>query len=542
MGQFMSEGTLTVWKMIPMFKGIGYGTVVIVTLLNIYYIIILAWVFFYLFMSFSSVLPWSTCGNYWNTDNCVTGREKHSDNRSMLLATSNLNNSQTLVNFIPNLNGTSMAVGKVDSAAEFWRNRALKLSSGIDDIGGVIWELALCLLLSWVLCYFIIWKGTKSSSRVVYVTATAPYIMLFILFIRGVTLPGAADGILYYVYPDFSRLADSKVWMDAGTQIFFSYAICTSTIVAMGSYNRFHHNCYRSVSPLSCQVATSIKANRDVYRDCLILCSVNSLTSFFAGFVIFSVLGFMAHEQGVDVRDLALDGPGLTFIVYPKAIAQMPLAPLWAILFFAMLVVLGIDSEFVGVEGFVTAISDIYPKLRQKYIRESFIAAVCFSYFLIGLLMVTNGGMFVFQLFDNYSASGATLLWFCFFECVAVAYVYGADRFYDDIEKMLGYRINPWCKWCWKYISPVVCAGIFFFSLATWAPMEYSDINYVFPAWSEGLGWMMALASMLCVPGYILIKLFTTKGSLKERLVFLARPQYNDRHLRRQRTATDHVT
>ncbi|GAU90934.1 hypothetical protein RvY_03284-2 [Ramazzottius varieornatus] len=365
--------------------------------------------------------------------------------------------------------------------------------------------------------------------------------MLFILFIRGVTLPGAADGILYYVYPDFSRLADSKVWMDAGTQIFFSYAICTSTIVAMGSYNRFHHNCY---------------------RDCLILCSVNSLTSFFAGFVIFSVLGFMAHEQGVDVRDLALDGPGLTFIVYPKAIAQMPLAPLWAILFFAMLVVLGIDSEFVGVEGFVTAISDIYPKLRQKYIRESFIAAVCFSYFLIGLLMVTNGGMFVFQLFDNYSASGATLLWFCFFECVAVAYVYGADRFYDDIEKMLGYRINPWCKWCWKYISPVVCAGIFFFSLATWAPMEYSDINYVFPAWSEGLGkvflpyhsfvlyprfsmssgWMMALASMLCVPGYILIKLFTTKGSLKERLVFLARPQYNDRHLRRQRTATDHVT
>lgn len=111
-------------------------------------------------------------------------------------------------------------------------NRVLKLSSGIHEMGDVVWELSLCLLLSWILCYFIIWKGTQSSSKVVYITATAPYIMLFILFIRGVTLPGAVNGIIYYIYPDFTRLTDSKVWMDAGTQIFFSYAICTSTIVS----------------------------------------------------------------------------------------------------------------------------------------------------------------------------------------------------------------------------------------------------------------------------------------------------------------------
>lgn len=115
----------------------------------------------------------------------------------------------------------------------FSRNRVLKLSSGIDDMGEIVWELSLCLLISWLLCYFIIWKGTQSSSRIVYITATAPYIMLFILFIRGVTLDGAVDGIIYYIYPDFTRLSESEVWMDAGTQIFFSYAICTSTIVCI---------------------------------------------------------------------------------------------------------------------------------------------------------------------------------------------------------------------------------------------------------------------------------------------------------------------
>lgn len=51
--------------------------------------------------------------------------------------------------------------------------------------------------------------------QVVYVTATFPYVMLLVLLIRGITLPGAFDGIKFYLYPDISRLSDPQVCFDA---------------------------------------------------------------------------------------------------------------------------------------------------------------------------------------------------------------------------------------------------------------------------------------------------------------------------------------
>uniref|UniRef100_A0A6Q2ZAS4 Transporter n=1 Tax=Esox lucius TaxID=8010 RepID=A0A6Q2ZAS4_ESOLU len=471
LGQFTSEGGITCWeKLCPIFTGIGYASIVIVSLLNVYYIVILAWGLYYLFQCFQPELPWAKCNQPWNTDRCVEDTVRK--NKTLML-TANITNFTSPV-------------------IEFWERNVLSISSGIDDVGSLKWDLALCLLAVWVVCFFCIWKGVKSTGKVVYITATFPFVMLIVLLVRGVTLPGASEGIKFYLYPDLSRLQDPEVWIDAGTQIFFSYAICLGAMTSLGSYNKYKYNCY---------------------RDCLLLGALNSGTSFVSGFAIFSVLGFMAQEQGVDIADVAESGPGLAFIAYPKAVSMMPMPTFWAILFFIMLLLLGLDSQFVEVEGQITSLVDLYPSiLRMGYRREIFIAVMCFISYLLGLSMVTNGGMYVFQLFDYYAASGVCLLWVAFFECVAVAWVYGANNFYDAIEDMIGYRPNRWMKWSWTFITPVLCAGCFIFSLVKYKPLTYNKV-YEYPDWSIGLGWSLALASMICIPMVMVIKILHVKGS-----------------------------
>ena len=85
------------------------------------------------------------------------------------------------------------------------------LSPGLHQLGAVSWQLALCLLFIFTIVYFSIWKGVKTSGKVVWVTATFPYLVLLILLVRGATLPGAWRGVVFYLKPDWGKLLSTTV-------------------------------------------------------------------------------------------------------------------------------------------------------------------------------------------------------------------------------------------------------------------------------------------------------------------------------------------
>ncbi|XP_068197099.1 sodium- and chloride-dependent GABA transporter 3-like [Antennarius striatus] len=478
MGQYTQEGFITCWtKMCPLAMGIGVGQLII-SFWQTSYVLIEAWALFYLVFAFRSQLPWVTCDNTWNTADCLDLQTFNS---------SNVTTNQT--------RGTSAAV-------EFWERRMLGMSGGIEELGSVRWELALCLLACWVFCYFSVWKGVRSSGKVAYFTATFPYVMLLILLIRGLTLPGASEGIYYYLYPDINRLADLQVWIEAGSQIFFSYSVTGGTLHVLSSYNKYNNNCY---------------------KDCFWICLLNSGTSFVAGFVVFSVLGFMAHKQGVSVDTVIESGPGLAFIAYPQATALIPLPQFWTACFFLMLILLTVDTHFVLIESIFTSVSDLLPTfLRAPVKHEILVLISCTSFCLLHLALVTEGGIYIFQLIDFYGATRVCMNLMAICECLALAWIFGADNFSNIIEEMTGHRPSAFFKLCWKFIVPLLSLISFILYLVDYKHLMVDD--YVYPDWAYALGWTMTFSSVVMVPLWAVGQMCLTSGTFRQRLSILCRP------------------
>ncbi|XP_058116827.1 sodium-dependent serotonin transporter [Anopheles ziemanni] len=560
LGQFHRCGCLSIWKRIcPALKGVGYAICLIDIYMGMYYNTIIGWAVYYLFASFSSELPWTKCGNPWNTDACspVTGRlnttltstttaattllstnAASSATGATALVASVLGNStlatpfastahqlhyhhehnlltSTLPTMLSNFSSSTVAavvsevVGVVTEgpvlsspAREFFERQVLEQykSDGLDFMGPVKPSLALCVFGVFVLVYFSLWKGVRSAGKVVWVTALAPYVVLLILLARGVTLPGAAEGIRYYLTPQWNKLNNSRVWIDAASQIFFSLGPGFGTLLALSSYNKFNNNCY---------------------RDALLTSSINCLTSFLAGFVIFSVLGYMAQVQNKSIEEVGLEGPGLVFIVYPEAIAMMKGSVFWSIIFFLMLITLGLDSTFGGLEAMITALCDEYPRTIGRR-RELFVLILLGLIYICALPTMTYGGVYLVN-FLNVYGPGLAILFVVFVEAAGVFWFYGVDKFSADIEQMLGKKPSLFWRICWKYISPTFLFCILIFSL-----LGYEDMlgeEYKYPEWSVAAGWTLTLSSVLCIPTYAIFKFLKGSGNCRERLRRIFNPE-----------------
>jgi len=438
----------------------------------------------------TSRLPWTICDGWWNTENVVCMYDE------------GYNSTET-----PYTGST------VSPAEEYWYFRVLRLdqSEGINDIGTPNWDMTLCNLLSWIIVFVCLFKGVQSAGKVVYVTATFPYLVLIILFFFGIFREGAGTGVKFYLTPDTSKLAEASIWQSAASQIFYSLGVAFGGLMTMASFNDFNNN---------------------VGRDTLIVCIGNCLTSFFAGFVIFSVLGNMAHILNTDVSNLTGSGPGLAFIAYPAALALMPVPQLWSILFFIMMVMLGLDSQYAMVEVVVTGITDEFPNLRPK--KQYILGIVCTTGFLLGLPMTSPGGMFWFNLLDSFSA-GLGFIIAALMMLVAIYWLYGnfvtdRNRFIKDVQFMTGSLPNWYYRIMWYLITPAMLMFIIVYSCINYSmptmALGYNDIVYEYPATGDVIAQLLNFTPEVIIVGFALYQIYS-KGGVRAALLPTAAWQPN---------------
>ncbi|XP_007668092.2 inactive sodium-dependent neutral amino acid transporter B(0)AT3 isoform X2 [Ornithorhynchus anatinus] len=491
----------------------GIGSVIVSFLVSSYYNTILMWVMWYFLNSFQAPLPWGSCPL---DDNRTGPVEECQDS--------------TAVNY-------------------FWYRRTLNISPDINESGTLQWHLVMCSAVCWIIVYICTIRGIESTGKAIYFTALFPYLVLTIFLIRGLTLPGATEGLIYLFTPNMQILQNPRVWLDAATQIFFSLSLASGGFIAFSSYNQPKNDCE---------------------KDAVIITLINSVTSLYASIAVFSVLGFKATsgywdcmdrniisiinefdfpEHSIqrhnyldllghlnstqpgrlaglrlrscrlqDFLDQSASGPGLAFIVFTEAINRMPGSLVWALLFFGMLFSLGLSSMFGNIEGVLTPLLDTH-FLSRSVPKEVLSGVICLTCFLTALCFTLQSGSYWLEVFDKYGAS-ISLLILAFFEFIGIAYVYGMKRFGDDLEWMTGRRPNLYWQVAWKFVSPLLMLIIFlaFLTLQTQKQPTYGawDPDYenfptkqekMYPGWGQAICTLLPLCVCISIPSVALYHL-----------------------------------
>jgi NSS family neurotransmitter:Na+ symporter len=367
----------------------------------------------------------------------------------------------------------SINLGWKDHAEEFFVQQVLQRSGGPGELGAPIWYLIVGLALTWTLIYLILRKGIGNVGKAVMITVPLPIFFLAILLIRGITLPGAMEGIRYYLTPDFSKLASPAIWLRAYGQIFFSLSIASGVMIAYGSH---------------------LGRKGEITNSALIIGLANCGTSFFAGFVVFSMLGYLAYTQGLQVPDVTTSGTGLAFVVYPTAITKLPaLNAVFGIIFFITLLTLGIDSAFALQEAFTTGLHDKW-KIDQNKLTLGFVLIA----FAVSLVFTTRGGYYWFDIVDKY-ISDFGLVTAGLLQCVAAGYLFHIQELRTGINAISEIRLGNWWVVALRYITPAVL----FVILAMNLHAEFTGTYQGYPRWSTLLGGWGTLIFFLAF-GYFL--------------------------------------
>ncbi|MBP2143718.1 NSS family neurotransmitter:Na+ symporter [Methanococcus voltae] len=354
----------------------------------------------------------------------------------------------------------------------FFFNEILQISSGPAEIGTFPLLSLVSVVLAWVVTYVIINSGVKKGlERANKIFMPILFLMTVALVIRGFTLPGGIDGILLYVTPDFSKITNLKIWVDAFCQIFFSLSLGFGIMIAYSSY---------------------LPEKTDLTKSSLIVALSNSFYSLIVGLAVFGTLGYMAFQQNIPITEVVQQSITLAFVTFPTAISLMPFGREFGIIFFLSFVIAGISSALSLMESFSSAIIDKFQIDRKK---TSFIVTILGI--LGSLIFVTQSGLYWLDIVDNF-ISNVTLPLVGILEAIAAIWLFKGEKLVEYIDRLSPIKMGSLWKVFAGIITPASLLVFLGFHIHSLITTGYGGYESIFVALGAAVIPTMLLGSIIC--------------------------------------------
>ena len=305
--------------------------------------------------------------------------------------------------------------------------------------GYMTFWMVLVVLLSFFICSLGLQKGVE---RITKAMMSCLFLILLILCIRSVTLPGASEGLRFYLIPDFTRFTENGVGntiFAAMGQAFFTLSLGIGAMAIFGSY---------------------IGKDHTLTGETINICLLDTLVAFLAGLIIFpSCFAF-----GVDPGQ----GPGLVFITLPNIFNQMVGGRIFGVLFFVFMTFAAQSTIIAVFENIISFSIDLFGTSRKKAVLINGIAIIllslpCVFGFNIWSGFQPMGAGSTIQDLEDFIVSNNLLplgsmvyLLFC-----TSRYGWGWKNFLAEADTGKGVKFPAWARVYVSYILPLIVLFIF---------------------------------------------------------------------------------
>ncbi|CAI2365592.1 unnamed protein product [Moneuplotes crassus] len=356
----------------------------------------------------------------------------------------------------------------------YFKEDLLQASGGIGEYTHIVILVAVSFVIAGVANYIVIFNSLESVGYAVYVLIPLPYFLLSILFLKGITLEGFYTGWEFLFKPDWSKLWTFKIWKDAGAQVIFSLTIGVNVMMLFAS-NR--------------------DKNEKLLKAAIGVPILNFGTSIFASMTLFAFLGYASVKTEIPIEEMPMEGSELAFVVYPALITTLPFSQFWAIIFFIMLICLGLSSLCPYYEVCCCFLHGMLSRTKRFHKIDKKIVSLCFCFIVLVIdiiLMASDAGFYWLTLFDHFSA-GLNLLVLILIQTIILGWYLGLDYLEEKVHEK-GETIPKIYKISIKYISPVFLCFLILFGI-----VDEIKNPLDMPPWAQFIGGSMLCFPILCI-------------------------------------------